>query len=193
MQLIELVIDFSSAESYLAFNATQALAREIDVELHVLPYRVELSRIESGREDDSVALRHQQVRNKYREMNAARYAAVQNLPPLRENPYEDTTLALKGLVVANQVGFDIGNQFAELIFHQYWHENLEIDDFEVVASNLRDIGFRDPSAELTRSKLQGVRDELESKGVMSVPMYVVQGELFQGRQHLPWIRDLVIG
>ena len=191
MPLIELAIDFSSADSYLAFNATQALANDLAVEFHVLPYRVELSRIEQVKDHDSVAVRHQQVRIRYREMNAARYAAVQNLPPLRKDPYEDTTLALKGLVVANQAGFDIGIRFAEMIFRRYWHESLAIEERNQICSCLQDCGVDKADTRLTASNLQSVREELEEKGVMSVPMYVVKGELFQGRQHLPWIRELI--
>lgn len=191
MPLIELAIDFSSADSYLAFNATQALVDDLAVEFHVLPYRVELSRIEQVEEHDSVSVRHQQVRNRYREMNAARYAAVQNLPPLRKDPYEDTTLALEGLVVANQAGFDVGIRFAELIFRRYWHESLDIEVRNQICSCLQECGVDGANTLLTASNLQSVRDELEEKGVMSVPMYLVKGELFQGRQHLPWIRELI--
>ena len=191
MPLIELAIDFSSADSYLAFNATQALVDDLAVEFHVLPYRVELSRIEKVEEHDSVSVRHQQVRNRYREINAARYAAVQNLPPLRKDPYEDTTLALEGLVVANQAGFDVGIRFAEMIFRRYWHESLDIEVRDQICSCLQEAGVDEANTLLTASNLQSVRDELEEKGVMSVPMYVVKGELFQGRQHLPWIRELI--
>ena len=191
MPLIELAIDFSSADSYLAFNATQAVVNDLAVEFHVLPYRVELSRIEQVEDHDSVAVRHQQVRNRYREMNAARYAAVQNLPPLRIDPYEDTTLALKGLVVANQAGFDVGIRFAEMIFHRYWHESLSIEDPNEICLCLDECAIDDSDKKLNAANLQSVRDELEEKGVMSVPMYVIKGELFQGRQHLPWIRELI--
>ena len=192
MPLIELAIDFSSADSYLAFNATQAVVNDLAVEFHVLPYRVELSRIEQVEDHDSVAVRHQQVRNRYREMNAARYAAVQNLPPLRKDPYEDTTLALEGLLVANQAGFDVGIRFAELIFRRYWHESLAIDEHDKIYSCLHECGIADSDSKLNDANLQSVRDELEEKGVMSVPMYVVNGELFQGREHLPWIKEMLV-
>lgn len=191
MPLIELAIDFSSADSYLAFNATRALVNDLAVEFHVLPYRVELSRIEHVGDHESVSVRHQQVRNRYREMNAARYAAVQNLPPLRTDPYEDTTLALGGLVVANQAGFDVGIRFAEMIFRRYWHESLAIDERNEIHSCLYECGIAESDSKLNDANLLSVRDELEEKGVMSVPMYVVNGELFQGRQHLPWIQELL--
>ena len=191
MPLIELAIDFSSADSYLAFNATQALVVDLAVEFHVLPYRVELTRIEQAGDHDSVSVRHQQVRNRYREMNTARYAAVQNLPPLRKDPYEDTTLALEGLVVANRAGFEVGIRFAEMIFRRYWHESLDIESRNQICSCLQECGIDEANTLLTASNLQSVRDKLEEKGVMSVPMYVVKGELFQGRQHLPWIRELI--
>ena len=125
-------------------------------------------------------------------MNVARYARIQGLPPLRSEPYEDSTLALKGLHLANQGSFDLGVDYATRIFSGYWHEQLNIVSCEVILGCLAKVGLEVTEADLVAVDLSETRTVYESKGVMSVPMYLVKGELFQGRQHLPWIRELLL-
>ena len=190
--MIQLAIDFSSADSYLALDPTSKIADEIGVELHLIPYRVELTRIDSVDENTPIATKHQYVRNLYREKNVARYAKVQDLPPLRSDPYEDTSLALNGLMLANESGFAVGSKFAELVFQRYWHENLHIENPQVIITCLNEVGVDASSVDMKEVDHRVLREEYREKGVMGVPMYLVKGEVFQGRQHLPWIRELLL-
>ncbi|MCY4655255.1 MAG: DsbA family protein [Gammaproteobacteria bacterium] len=192
MSVVELAIDFSSADSYLAFGPTLDLVCDIDAELCLHPFRVELTRIDHVDENSSVEMRHQFVRNSYRELNVVRYARVQKLPPLRTNPYEDTSTALKGLALANKSDSTLGVLYAERIFLSYWHDSkFDIEDTECVLECLEEVGVSATSNQLAQTDLTLIREELQGKGVIGVPMYLVKGEVFQGRQHLPWIRELL--
>ena len=44
-----------------------------------------------------------------------------------------------------------------------------------------------------RAELDSLRTVLEAEGVFNAPMYLVEGQTFQGREHLPMIRWLLSG
>ena len=188
---LELAVDFTSADSYLALQPTRALCQDLKVRLKLVPFRVELTKISEMKEGSPVSLRHQYVRNTYRELNAARYAKVQNLPDLRSDPYENSTSALKGLVIANHKSFSVGFQYAADVFRQYWHEGLNLEDEDVLLSCLQKHGISANVQTLDNIDLDTIREEYQERGVMSVPMYLLQGQLFHGREHLPWISELM--
>ncbi|HTT78374.1 MAG TPA: DsbA family protein, partial [Stellaceae bacterium] len=81
-------------------------------------------------------------------------------------------------------------------FERFWKRELDIEDAAVVAGVLGEAGA-DPTgvadylAGEGRREVAGVSRAAEAHGVFGVPSFVLDGELFWGREHLPDIRNLL--
>ena len=193
MSDILLSIDFTSADCYLALKPTRELVAELGTQCELVPFRVEQSPPPTITEDSDRAERHQALRVQYRQMNTQRYAKVQGITHLRDDYYHDSTVALYGLALANQISIETGWTYAESVFKDYWAGNLEIESQQAIKSRLQSLALGAASLDLSRAAetLQQQRERLEGQGVFGVPTYLVNGEMYQGRQHLPLIRSIL--
>lgn len=189
--MILLALDFTSASSYLALNPAVAIAEEIGVELQLQPFRVPQSLPPAKVRNESDAERHQRIRAEYRAVDVQRYAETQGIR-LARSPYGiDPILAHAALLEANANG--VGVEFAFCVFERFWEEELDIEDSDVIRNVLQDfdLKFKAPIDRL-EEELTRVRSALEEQEIYSVPTFLVKGERFIGRQHLPMIRSILM-
>ena len=188
--MIELAIDFTSVQSYLALGPTVALAEELDAPLTLLPYRVPVTRrTQRTPGEETVKERHARVRAEYTAADIVRYARVQGIELAARAEDVDSTIALSGLLWANRE--DRGIEYAQAVFREFWQGTLALDGAEAIANVLDACGAPGFDGKAAIAALEKVRDALAEKGVFTVPMYVVEGQAFLGRQHLPMIRWLL--
>ena len=190
--MIRLVIDFKNALSWLSLGPTVALAEELGVPLELLPYRTEVSVLSQAEEgEETVSERHARVRAEYYGADLKRYAELQNIELIADNRGVDSTMSLLGLLWGNREG--VGLHYARTVFSRFWSGLMDLDDAQSVRDALASSGASafDPGA--MREELDSLRTSLEAEGVFNVPMYLVEGQTFQGREHLPMIRWLLSG
>lgn len=186
--MIRLVFDFTSAQSYLALKPALELVESLDTNIELLPYRVSSSETKKPSTPASVAERHQQIRNDYRRMDAARYARIQNVK-LEGDPAADSTDALIATLLLEG---ENRQQFVTRTFRDFWDGKLDVSERDEVQRVFDDYSPQPIDwNETTAQSLTDLRNQLEEEGVFSVPTYLVEGELFQGRQHLPMIKWLL--
>ncbi|MCY4096192.1 MAG: DsbA family protein [Gammaproteobacteria bacterium] len=185
--MIELVLDFVSINSYLALNPAKRLADDLGVELKLTPLRTtsELGSVANS-PDAGVAERHRQVRAKYKQLDAMRYAAVQGLKIAIVGNDCDSSVALRGLLAAQDQ--DKGFDFANTVFQRYWVGELELDSPSEILEVLKEVGIREFNDSDPRWDLEHIRAEMDEREISSVPTFWVNGERYSGRQHLPMIR-----
>lgn len=198
--MIRLAIDFTNAQSYLALAPTIALADELGVSLHLLPYRVDVASTRGAAADahenaagavETKGERHARVRAEYNETDLARYAKRLGVELTASTEGVDSTVALAGLLWANRA--NAGIAYAADVFRDFWRGELDVADAQTIGECLRAHDAPGFDADASVRELQPCRDELTEAGVFSVPMYVVEGQTFLGRQHLPMIRWLLTG
>lgn len=90
----------------------------------------------------------------------------------------------------------LAGTYVRLGFERYWRENLDIEDADALRGLLAEIGA--PIAGLTdylredgRAELERVQAELLKAGIFEVPTYLLDDQIYVGRQHLPLIRALL--
>lgn len=187
---IAFAFDFTNAASLLAFKPTYALADELGVDVELLPFPTEVREASPDGNDETVGARHARVRAAYVAADTARYARWQGVELNRDVTGVDSTVACAGCLWAGRVGAT--RSYAARVLGEFWAGRLELDR-EPLADVLNDLGAPGFGSYDYARDLEEHKAQVASRGVHNVPTYVVDGQHFVGRQHLPMIRWLLCG
>ena len=107
----------------------------------------------------------------------------------------DSSLAGAGMLYAKRAGVDVFRRYNDRVFERFWKRELDIEDVAIIAAVLTEAGANGaafPSHEQAcRDEVAAISRTAEAAGVFGVPTFVVDGELFWGREHLPEIREML--
>ena len=187
---IAFAFDFTNAASLLAFNPTYALADELGVDIELLPFPTEVREAPPKESDETVGARHARVRAAYVAADTARYARWQGVELNRDATGVDSALACAGCLWAGRV--ESARDYTARVLAEFWAGRLELDR-EPLAAVLDDLGAPGFGDYDYARDLEEHKADVASRGVYNVPTYVVDGQHFVGRQHLPMIRWLLGG
>ena len=100
------------------------------------------------------------------------------------------------MLYAKRQGDAVLRRYHDTIFERFWKRELDIEDAGVIAGVLAEAGadpaaFPDYSAGPGRAELDGICRAAEAIGVFGVPTFILAGEIFWGREHLPEIREML--
>lgn len=195
---IQLYIDHKSPYAYLAIAPAWELERDFNVKLDWLPYTLDipdfLGSAEVGNDGTVIAENrsaHQWRRVKYSYMDARRYANLRGLTIRGPQKIWDSSLSGIGLLWAKAHGGV--RAYNDIVYERFWQRALDIEDIGVVEGVLVEAGidtagFATWAAGEGRELHDRVRVEAEVQGIFGVPAFVLDGELFWGREHLALIR-----
>ena len=165
------------------------MAQDYRCELLWLPYRTLQKAIPAVHADETKGETHIRVRAVARQQTHLKYAALRGLTMNFPTQPGNTDLALAGLLAAS----DDPAQYAQLAFNAYWVENQNLNDATTVQSLLTASG-NDPQtfdAQARLSQLQEHQLVSEERGVVDAPAYILEEQLFIGREHMPWIKEML--
>jgi 2-hydroxychromene-2-carboxylate isomerase len=195
---IELYIDHKSPYAYLAVEPAWELERDFDVSLDWLPYTLDIpdflgsARVDAdGKVVAENRSAHQWRRVKYSYMDVRRYANLRGLTVRGPQKIWDSSLAAIGMLWAKSRGGV--RPYNDIVYQRFWQRALDIEDVGVVESVLREAGadsagFAGWAEGEGRELHDRIRSQAEVQGVFGVPTFVLDGELFWGREHLALIR-----
>jgi len=198
-------IDYKSPYAYLAKDPTYDLERDFRVHIDWLPYVLDIpSFLGSARVDDTGNVieeqrsAHQWRRVRYSYMDCRRQARKRGLVIRGPQKIWDSTLAASGMLYAKRQGDMVLRRYHDLTFERFWKRELDIEDAGLIAAVLAEAGadavcFSGYWREEGRAEVDRVSRAAEAIGVFGVPSFVVDGELFWGREHLPDIRAMLAG
>jgi 2-hydroxychromene-2-carboxylate isomerase len=195
--------DFKSPYAYLAKDLAYELERDFPVRLDWLPYDLDLADFmgsarvdDSGRVLEAERTPHQWRRVKYSYMDCRRQARKRGLMIRGTQKIWDSRVAFYGMLYAKQQGEAVLRRYLDMVFERFWKRELDIEDPGVVGGVLAEAradiaGFADYAAGPGRIEIDGVCHAAEAIGVFGVPSFVLDGEVFWGREHLPDIREML--
>ena len=195
---IEIYIDHKSPYAYLAIAPTWELETDFDVTLDWHPYTLDipdyLGSAEVGDDGTVVAENrspHQWRRVKYSYMDARRYANLRGLTLRGPRKIWDSSLSAIGMLWAKAHGGV--RAYNDIVYERFWQRALDIEDGTVVEGVLSEAGidtagFPAWAAGDGRELHDQIRAAAEERGVFGVPTFVLDDELFWGREHLALIR-----
>jgi 2-hydroxychromene-2-carboxylate isomerase len=185
--MLTVYVDFKSPAAYLAIAPTLELAERLNLSIDWKPFRAIEREVPKLGKEETVGESHRRVRADSQRALAVKYAAHQGIalkfPP---NP-GSTDLALGVLAGIEEDPLP----FIRGAFNAYWEAHADLDDMAVVHALLIESGVRfEGSLADARSVLEIAQDQAEEAGIVGVPAYVIEDQLFVGREHLPWIEEL---
>jgi len=192
-------IDFKNPKAYLALAPTFALEDSLRLRFDWLPASVSpLTRPAARRPNEDRGTQHRRMRAEYYERDFRRYARVYGieLGDLYRNP--DTSLACVGLLFAKRADDGAVRRYLQLAFERYWGGRLDVEDARAIAAVLGEAGVSTGGWDAFasgegRDEYERLGRALREGGVFDVPAYIVDGDVFFGRQHLPMIEWLLTG
>jgi 2-hydroxychromene-2-carboxylate isomerase len=196
-------IDYKSPYAYLAKDLVYELERDFAVHIDWLPYTLDIpSALGSATVDDNGRVieeqrnAHQWRRVRYSYMDCRRQAQKRGLVIRGPRKIWDSTLALRGMMYAKREGPTVLRRYHDTVFERFWRRELDIEDPGVIGMVLAETGANTAGlpmylAEQGSEELENICRAAEAMGVFGVPTFVLSGELFWGREHLPDIREML--
>jgi 2-hydroxychromene-2-carboxylate isomerase len=192
--------DYKSPYAYLANGPIFQLAEEMSVALVWRPYILDVpkylgsARVDSAGnvlEEDRNA--HQWRRVRYSYMDCRRQARKQGLIIRGTQKIWDSTLAAAGMLWAQHSGEAVFRRYHEAVFDRFWRRELDIESVSAITDVLNEAGATGFAvwADQGRAEVAKIVAEAEARGVFGVPSFIVNNELFWGREHLPDIRAML--
>ena len=194
-------IDLKSPYAYIAIAPTRAMARSLGVEIDWRPFTLDIpsfmgsARLASdGKSVESSNRTAQQwIGARYAYRDARRYATLTGKTLRGTVKIWDSSLAgIAMLWAGRQGGLD---RFLDVAYPPFWRRELDIEDPGVLEHSLAEAGletagFADWSRGAGRELYDRGNAAAFDAGVFGVPTYLVEDEMWFGREHLPrvaWI------
>jgi 2-hydroxychromene-2-carboxylate isomerase len=189
--------DYKSPYAYLAKDLAYELERDFPVRLDWLPYVLDIPSFlgsaqvdEAGQVIEEARNAHQWRRVRYSYMDCRRQANKRGLVIRGPQKIWDSTLAACGMLWAKHQSDAVFRRYHDIVFERFWKRELDIEDPEALGAVLVEAGadtagFRAYAQDEGRREVDEICRAAEAKGVFGVPSFIVDGELFWGREHLP--------
>jgi 2-hydroxychromene-2-carboxylate isomerase len=188
--------DYKSPYAFLAKDLIYELEDQSGIGVEWLPYTLDIpSYLGSARLDErgevieSARNAHQWRRVRYSYMDCRRQAHKRGLVIRGTRKIWDSSLAAIGMLWAKRHGQSQFRAYHDRIFERFWRRELDIEDPAAIAAVLSEAdadaaGFSGYLAGQGRIEHDAIRESAEAAGVFGVPSFIVDGELFWGREHL---------
>ena len=196
-------LDIKSPYAFIANEPTWQLSDELGIEFDWRPLTLDIpSYLGSARLDkkgkvaESKRTPEQWAAIKYAYRDARRYAALQGHGLRGTEKIWDTSLANIGFWWAREQG--VLRAYLAEVYPRFWQRDFDAEDLPVVAAALDRAGARTEGFEAyAAGEGRRFHDELQARvfdaGIFGVPGYVIDGDYFFGREHLPTIRWMLTG
>ncbi len=198
---ITLYSDYKSPYAYLAVAAADRLTRDYGAEVLWRPYILDIpAYLGAAKVDDEGNVlaeernAHQWRRVKYSYMDVRRYANREGLTIRGPRKIFDSMTAGAGMLYAQAHG--AFRPYHDLVFERFFKRELDIEDTAAVGAILAEAGADTSgwdayAAGEAPAAVGRIQSAAEEQGVFGVPTFVLDGEIFWGREHLPVIEEML--
>ncbi|MFX3658100.1 MAG: DsbA family protein [bacterium] len=193
-------LDFKSPYAYLAWEPARQMARDLGIAVDWRPFVLDIpSYLGSARLDErgKVAAQSRSAQQwsgvKYAYFDCRRYANLRGLTVRGTVKIWNTDLAALGMLWARAQGDGVLEAYVDAVYPPFWRRELDVEDPAEIARLLQAAGAslqgfdafcRGPGPAANAALQQSAFEA----GIFGVPTFVVGGEVFFGREHLPRLR-----
>lgn len=198
-------VDIKSPYAYLAKDPTKQLAVDFGVAIDWRPLTLNIPSFlgsakvdERGEVLESERTPRQWGSVRYAYMDAKRYARINDLKIYGPRKIWDTRLIHVAFLYVKEREPMRLLDFLDVVYERFWLREFDVESPNVVHGIFRELGIPDGEFDAyvageggaTHDRLQ---DALHPAGIFGVPTYVIDDELFFGRENLPYIRWILGG
>lgn len=197
--IVTVCLDFNGLAGFLALEPTRELIRDLNINVDWLPLTMS-SNHSPGQPpaeatDDPLAeykARRRRAREQYAFRELERNCERLDLSVERASCTFDSTLAATGLLWARKCHVD-PLAWVETVYESVYRQGMNVEEFDTIEKLLAvcgipNDGFADYRESLAEAELESLQTSLMDAGVIDSPAYLLKGERFHGRAHLPLIR-----
>jgi 2-hydroxychromene-2-carboxylate isomerase len=193
-------IDHKSPYAFLAVQPTLDLCDALGVAIDWRPLTLDIpSYLGSARlgargevvESQRSATQWTQVKYAYRD--ARRYASLRGWTVRGTTKIWDTSLAGQAMLFAKGHGDEVLRRYDAIVFERFWKRELDVEDRAAIDSVLAEAGADPSGFRPDAAAYEAMQRQIFEAGIFGVPGYVVEGEYYWGREHLPRIRWILSG
>ncbi|HJL61646.1 MAG TPA: DsbA family protein [Pseudomonadales bacterium] len=200
MKKLEVYIDYKSPYAYIAKDPTYALEKDFGIEIDWYPLTLNIGSYlgtaktnDTGKVLENNRSPRQWLAVKYAYMDARRYASLRGMTLKGTQKIWDSSIAANGLLWAKAQNRTILKRYTDVIYERFWRRDLDIEDVAVVSQVLKESGADIKGFDLYLSgEGRRIHDDLQDAildmGYFGVPTYVIDDEIYFGREHLPRVR-----
>jgi 2-hydroxychromene-2-carboxylate isomerase len=191
---LSVLLDLRHPLAYLALHPTIELARDEGLEINWLPVRVPPLRAPSmARPDDDRGIRHRRSRAEAIAREIETYANAQGLVLRDYYRNADPTAAYVGWLWLRERRRERLEDYLVEVFRAYWALEFDPADNSAISRIIEDLGadstgFEAWAVDRGPASVSALAEELSERGLSGAPVYLIDDEVFLGRQHLPMIR-----
>jgi 2-hydroxychromene-2-carboxylate isomerase len=197
-------VDLKSPYAFIAIEPTRDMARALGVDVDWRPFTLDipsyLGSAKLATDGKTVERAHRTpeqwtgVRYAYRD--ARRYASLKNRTLRGTIKIWDSSRAGIAMLWAKRHG--AFEEFVDVAYPPFWRRELDIDDWAVLERALAEAGvpvegFREWAEGPGRQLHDETNEAAFAAGVYGVPTYLVEDEMWFGREHLPRIAWILAG
>ena len=193
-------MDFKSPYAYMALEPTYQLEEDFGIEIDWRPLTLDIpsflgsARVdETGKVTKSKRSEEQWANVRYAYRDTKRTARHRGVILRGTVKIWDSSLAGIGLLWAKAHDRATLKHYFFNVYAKFWRRELDIEDTGVIEAML-DVagapvsGFREYAFGEGRKLHDSLQDSLHPAGLFGVPSYVLDGQIFFGREHLPAVR-----
>jgi 2-hydroxychromene-2-carboxylate isomerase len=190
-------LDIKSPYSYLAWQPTRDLAEQLGVAVDWRPFVLDIpsylgSATLDGQGRVATAQRSSEQWSgvKYAYFDCRRYANLRGLTVRGTVKIWNTELTAIGWLWARQQGDEILERYVQGLYEPFWKRELDVEVLPVITGALADagadiVGFEDWAQGEGRVQNEALQLAAFDAGIFGVPTFVVAGQCYFGREHLP--------
>ncbi len=197
---LSVYLDFKSPYAFIAKDPSFALEQDFGVEIDWQPLTLNIaSYLGTARTDDrgkvveSNRSERQWAGVKYAYYDARRYASLRGLTLRGTQKIWDSSLAAIGFLWVRDQDPVAFRRYVDITFERFWRRELDIEDVAVIRGLLAEAGaevadFEDWARTEGRALHDDLQERILNEGLFGVPTYVIDSEVYFGRQYLPRVR-----
>lgn len=193
-------LDVKSPYAYLAKDPAYQLEVDYGIEIDWRPLTLDIPSYlgsaktnASGKVVESKRSPQQWLAVRYSYMDAKRYARLNNIVLYGTQKIWDSSLAGIAMLWAKELGRRELHSYLDMVYERFWRRDLDIENSEIMVAVLREAGVKTEGfLDYLNGEGRRSHDDLQRKlhpaGIFGVPTFVIDGEIYFGREHLPSIR-----
>ncbi|MEL7283363.1 MAG: DsbA family protein [Pseudomonadota bacterium] len=198
-------VDIKSPYAFVAIRPTLALEAELGLQFEWRPLTLDIpSYLGSAEKKKGKVVsskgRSQRTWNaiRYSYRDARRYAERQGLILKGTEKIWDSTLPNIGILWVMETARQKLGAYLEAVYPRFWRRELDIEDIAVVEACLAEAGvstegFQAFASGEGRARHDELQPQFHQNGIYGVPTFVLDDEIFFGREHIPYLRWALSG